>query len=134
MTVVAPTPTLTRLVLPGFPELRDLRCEPWGGEGSPFLVLSSDTPPVRFVVVPPKVFFPDYKPEIPAEILSDLRLRTDEGLLLVILTVGRTPEETTANLLGPLVVNSDSGRARQAVLNPAEWSARAPIAPAVRPE
>ena len=37
--------------------------------------------------------------------------------VLVILTLHSRPEQTTANLLGPLVVNARSGQAVQAVLS-----------------
>lgn len=113
--------------MPGFPQLRELRCEPWGGDGSPFLVLSAEEPTVRFVAVPPQVFFPHYQPEIPSDIRADLGLGAGEGLLLAILTLGSVPAETTANLLGPLVLNPANGRARQAVLNGADWSPRTPL-------
>ncbi|MST32777.1 flagellar assembly protein FliW [Acidimicrobiaceae bacterium USS-CC1] len=113
--------------IPGFGTLREARCEPWGGDESPFVLLSAEEPSVRFVVAPPHIFFPDYRPEVPADIRADLALADGEGLLLVILTLGSGPADTTANLLGPLVVNPATGRARQAVLNAAEWSPRTPL-------
>src|SRR5690348_16677824 len=67
---------------------------------------------LRFVVVPPAVFFPDYAPEIDEDV-ADALGATDVSDLLVLslVTLGETPETATANLLAPLVVNH---RTRQA--------------------
>ena len=117
------------LGMPGFPGLRELHAAPWGGPGSPFVVLSAADPGVRFVVAAPGVFFPDYDPAIPHEVLVDLELGRDgaPALIWVILTLGRSPAETTANLLGPLVVNPVNGRARQVVLSGSGWMPDTPL-------
>ncbi len=47
--------------LPGFPNERSYLLSPWGGEDSPFMMLSStEDLDVGFVVVEPWVFYPDY--------------------------------------------------------------------------
>jgi flagellar assembly factor FliW len=51
----------------------------------------------------------------------------DDVRLLVILTVHSTAEKSTANLLGPLVVNSTTGQALQAVLSGSGHSPATPI-------
>lgn len=116
--------------LPGFPTARSFRAERWGGEGSPFVLLAcTDGVPARFVIVPPAIFFPDYRPPLDADVLRAVGLDdAADADVWVILTLGSRPEEATANLLGPLVVNAAAGLAVQAVLPGRGWDPRAPLA------
>jgi flagellar assembly factor FliW len=104
--------------LPGFPSLRRFDCKQWGEPGSPFVMLSSvERPQVEFVAMPPGLFFPSYDPELTRENLAFIAAESPaEVLVLVILTLGPTPEDATANLLGPLLINKTTGEAVQAVL------------------
>jgi flagellar assembly factor FliW len=45
----------------------------------------------------------------------------------VIVTLGRTPPEATVNLLGPLIVNRNNGRAAQVVLDGNRYDVRTPL-------
>ncbi|MHB1928578.1 MAG: flagellar assembly protein FliW [Acidimicrobiales bacterium] len=133
MSQLATSPlVLARIVLPAgipaFPDLRELRCEPWGDEDSPLVVLSSDAPAVRLVAAWPAALFPSYRPEIPSQVRTWLRLPEGGELLLVIVTLGASPAEATANLLAPLVVDPASGLGHQTILDTADWSALTPIA------
>lgn len=124
---------MTDLELPlglvGLPDLTRFRLSGWGGEEGPFgLLESADDPELAFVVVPPAVFFPDYRPEVPEEVAATIDLEPeDEATLLVIVTVAKPVEGSTANLLGPVVVNPRSGKAAQAVLSPEHHAARTPL-------
>lgn len=122
-----PVITLTE-PLPGFPELRDfalVQLDP----ASPLTSLSSvERPDLRFLVVPPMLFFPDYAPEVDTDVVEDLQISSaDEVLLLVLLTAGETLASTTANLAAPLLVNTRSRRARQVVLSDPSLSLAAPL-------
>ena len=67
-------------------------------------------------MAPPEPFFPDYAPEIEDEVFAALNTKDpDRLLLLVVITAG--VNETTANLLAPIVVDRDSRRAMQVILN-----------------
>jgi flagellar assembly factor FliW len=104
--------------LPGFPNLRRFSCERWGEPGSPFVMLSSlERPQVQFVAMPPGLFFPSFDPELTEENLALIDAASpSEVLVLVILTLGPTAEDATANLLGPVLVNQSTGASVQAVL------------------
>ena len=49
--------------------------------------------------------------------------------MLVILTLHSRPEDTTANLLGPVVVNVGNGQAVQAVLSGSGYEPQVPLRP-----
>ena len=75
-----------------------------------------DDSELRFLVVPPAPFFPDYAPEIGDDMLELLgRPDPDQLLLLLVVTAGESA--TSANLLAPIVIDQQSRRAVQVVLS-----------------
>ena len=89
---------------------------------------SLDDPDLRFLVVPPHAFFPDYAPVIDDATAAELGVTTAEDVLLLsILTAGESLVSTTANLLAPLLVNTRTQRARQVVLDDPALSTTTPL-------
>lgn len=83
---------------------------------------------LRFLVVTPGVFFADYAPEIPDDDVEALGLtKPEEALLLVVLNAGATLEQTTGNLVAPIIVNTTNRRALQAVLDERRHPLAAPL-------
>lgn len=86
--------------------------------------------PLNFVVIDPAGLVPDYAPELFDEDAASLGILTaDDALVLNIVTVGRTqPATATVNLVGPIIINRHTGRARQVVIsNHTRYSARHPL-------
>jgi flagellar assembly factor FliW len=122
--------------LPGFPDVRRFVLVRLGDETSPFSVLRSvddgpdNCPAVEFVVTHPALFFPDYEPEIDDDTATRLELESaDDALLLVIVTVADPVSASTANLLGPIVVNRHTRAAAQAVLGNSGYATREALVP-----
>lgn len=122
--------------LPGFPDTRRFVLVRVGDELSPFSVLRSlDASPehgeaIEFVVTHPGLFFPDYAPEIDDDTAARLELKSaDDALLLVIVTVTEPVADSTANLLGPIVVNRHTRAAAQAVLGASGYNTREALVP-----
>ena len=118
--------------LPGFPDVRRFVLIRLGDDASPFSVLRSldDGSDLEFVVTHPGLFFPDYEPEIDDDTAQRLELKSaDDALLLVIVTVGNPVSTSTANLLGPIVVNRHSRAAAQAVLGNSGYATREALVP-----
>jgi flagellar assembly factor FliW len=115
--------------VPGFPLARSFSVKPWGTEPNPFFLLEChDVVGLRFVAVPPVAFFPWYAPIFGPEVFRAVDAAgPDDVLVLVILTLHSTAEKSTANLLGPLVVNTATGQAVQAVLSGSGYSPAVPI-------
>jgi flagellar assembly factor FliW len=116
--------------LPGFPNSHVFQLSAWGGEESPFsLMTSNEDPDVGFVVVEPWTFYPDYEFELDKGTSERLALsEPGESLVLCVVTLGETPADATVNLLGPIVVNRFTREACQAVLDPSLFNVRAPLA------
>ena len=73
-----------------------------------FLFQSMDDPNLSFVVLDPTIIFPEYTVEkADLEKAVQWELDTEEISCFVIVTIpSGTPEEMTANLLAPLVINN----------------------------
>jgi flagellar assembly factor FliW len=101
-------------------------------EGSPFVWLQSvDEPALAFVLVDPFLVKPDYQIEISQE---DSRMLQFNGgpmeiRVLSIVNIRKSePKSVTANLLGPIVVNTGKRLAKQVVLDSRTHSHRFPVA------
>ena len=110
-------PTITMATpMPGFPAHREFALVRLNDDGLLYALTSVDDPELRFLVAPPEPFFPDYAPEIANEGFAALNTRDpDRLLLLAVITAG--VDETTANLLAPIIVDRDTMRAVQVVLS-----------------
>ena len=115
--------------LPGFPGERRFALVRWGAFEGPYsLMVDLDDPDVRFLVMPPYLFFPDYVVDIDDATAARVHLeRPEDCLLLVIVTLAGRPEDATANLLGPVVINLQTREGVQAVLAESGYSTRTPL-------
>ncbi|MDY7084798.1 MAG: flagellar assembly protein FliW [Actinomycetota bacterium] len=122
-------PTITMAVpMPGFPAHREFVLVRLNEDGLLYAFTSTEDPDLRFLVAPPEPFFPDYAPEIESEVFAALNTKDpDRLLLLTVITAGAN--ETTANLMAPIVVDRDSMRAIQVVLSGTGFPVRAVMNP-----
>jgi len=97
---------------------------------SPFFWLQSlDLPDLAFVIVDPFIFKPDYEVKLPQAVQDSLGLKTPADIktyVLVTIPHGR-PQNMTANLLGPLIVNLSARKARQIILDDSLYSHKHPM-------
>jgi flagellar assembly factor FliW len=86
-------------------------------------------PELGFVLMDPHMLMPDYQVTLEPQDLQDLQARDQHQLcLLVILTVSPdTPGESTANLQGPILINSENHWAKQLVLLRSPYHTRHPL-------
>ena len=96
---------------------------------SPFFWMQSvDDPRLAFVVCEPQLFFPGYTVPLSGEEQQFLGIqKAEDGTACVILVVPSDPREITANLRGPIIINSDQRVGVQLVLAGDEYPTRAPL-------
>jgi flagellar assembly factor FliW len=76
-----------------------------------------DVPALAFVVINPYDFFTNYQVELEDQEATAIELRQpQDAIILNLVTLGNSPEETTANLVGPIVLNAKNRKAKQVVL------------------
>ncbi|GAB2873680.1 flagellar assembly protein FliW [Nocardioides pacificus] len=114
--------------MPGFPDHRRFALVRLDEQSMLASLRSLDDPELRFLVVPPAQFFPDYAPEVGLDIAAELGIESaEDALLLVVLTAGASLEDTTANLAAPVVINTSTLRAAQVILDAAQLPVAAPL-------
>lgn len=119
----------------GFPEHRRFALAALDEEGAIYDLRSLEDAELRFVVVPPVLFFSGYSPEIDDATAALLQAEeADDLLALVVVTLGEGLSDATANLLAPVVVNHRKRLAAQVVLDDVDLALRAPLVPDHAPE
>jgi len=114
----------------GFPEHRDFVLVELEPSGVLCALQSVEDAELRFLVLPPGPFFPDYEPEISDDWAEQLEItRPEEALVLLIITPGASASDATANLFAPIVINLQTRRAAQVMLDDASLPLRAPLRP-----
>lgn len=114
--------------MPGFPDHRRFALVQLDDDGVLCQLQSLEDPALRFLVMSPVPFFPDYAPEVGDDVVADLGIDSaDDVIVLLVLNAGETLSTTTANLVAPVVVNATTLRARQVILDDPSLSLAAPL-------
>jgi flagellar assembly factor FliW len=94
----------------------------------PLLFLESETnPELSFLLLPVALIDPDYRFALTAEDRATLEASAGSRLLCLAVITAAEDSPPTANLLAPVVVNLDRGRAVQAVRSDAVYSHKHPL-------
>ncbi len=93
---------------------------------APFEWLASvDGAGLRFAVINPLLFMPDYNPNMVKEQLADLEIeQPDDVLLYVIVTIQENPADSTANCIGPIIINKKKRLGKQVIIEDERYSTR----------
>lgn len=114
--------------LPGFPDQRRFALVQLDEDGVLCQLQSLEDPGLRFLVMSPVPFFPDYAPEVSDEVVADLAIESaDDVIVLLVLNAGESLDTTTANLMAPVVVNTATLRASQVILDDPSLPLAAPL-------
>jgi flagellar assembly factor FliW len=114
--------------LPGFPGTRRFALVQLDDDGVLCELRSLDDDALRFLVMPPVPFFPDYAPEVSDDVVADLQITSAEDvILLLVLNAGESLATTTANLMAPVVVNTATMLASQVILDDPSLPLAAPL-------
>ena len=106
----------------GFPAAQRFALIAVDNDSDLYWLQSIDDGSLAFLTTSPWVNFPEYEPDIPDSDREALGLDSpDDASVICLLTVDRDRALVTANLLGPVVINLKSRRARQVVLHDQPW-------------
>ena len=84
-----------------------------------------DGDPIRFAIINPLAFRPDYDPKINGSDLASLDIKDAKDLLLYVIVTLKSPlEESSANLMGPLFINLKKKVGKQVILEDNQYSVR----------
>lgn len=83
---------------------------------------------LRFAIINPMLFRPDYAPNMQKETLADLQIEKPEDILLYsIVTIREDAFASSANLLGPIIINKSRRIGKQVILDDDRYSTQEPI-------
>lgn len=93
-----------------------------------FCLQSIEHPEVAFFLIHPWDFFSEYDIHIPHDDLEELSIE-NKGQVQVynIITIPQNPDNISANLLGPIVINRDVMKAKQIILHESEYHTKHPL-------
>lgn len=116
--------------LPGLSAGTSFTLAPLDESGHLFALRGTGDDQTRLFLMRPAPYFEAYTPTIDPTVLATLQLagsQDDRCAVLVIVTPRSGQAPATANLLAPLVLNTESGHAQQVILDGAAWPLRAPL-------
>lgn len=113
----------------GFPELKDfLLIHDGDGNGNIKWMQSIQEPAFAMPVVDPLTVIPEYNPDIEDELLKPLGEITEENMLVIVtITVPKEIEKMTVNLKAPIIINSESRKAAQLIIDSDRYQVKFPI-------
>jgi flagellar assembly factor FliW len=83
---------------------------------------------LRFAIINPLIFIPDYSPKLSKEQLAELDIDELQDLVLyAIVTIGKNPVESTVNLAGPVIINKSARLGKQVLIEDNRYSTQDPI-------
>lgn len=115
----------------GFADARRFAIVDVEGDDTYVWLQSIEHSELAFLATQPWSFFPNYELDVPDETLEEIGLaEPGDSLVLVLLTTHHDGDElleVTANLLGPVVVNTQTLKGRQIVLAGDVYGTREPL-------
>ena len=111
--------------LVGFNQFRQYIIIPHSENSPLFWLQSVENPSLAFVIIDPILFRPDY--QVALDVADAQMLGIDDAtkaVAYVIVVIPKDPQEMTANLLGPLVVNPETRIGKQIIMQDSPYTTR----------
>lgn len=91
-------------------------------------LVSVEESSLRFAMLNPLLVYPEYKLNVHHDHLSCLKTQNLEDLLLyVFVTVAEIPQESTMNLMGPILINISERIGKQIILDNSQYGTKEPL-------
>ena len=122
--------------IPAFEGENEFVILPYDQESPYYFMQSLRSPYLAFLLTNPFLFFPDYTFEIDDETLAELEIKNQENVeyFSMITIPNGSIRYMTANLLAPVVINTDNMRAKQVVLEKSNYTTKHRLFPESKKE
>ena len=103
--------------IPAFEDEHEFLILPYDTETPYYFMQSLKSPELAFLLTMPFLFFPDYTIEIDDNTINDLNIKNQEDVTLYVMVTipNGSVRYMTANLLAPIVLNTENMQAKQMV-------------------
>ncbi len=83
---------------------------------------------LRFALINPLLFYPDYNPQVTKADIATLEIENKKDILVfAIVTLAEDFRESTANLIGPVFINSAKRKGKQVIIDDNRYSTQEKI-------
>ncbi|MBR4381942.1 MAG: flagellar assembly protein FliW [Selenomonadaceae bacterium] len=122
--------------IPAFEGENEFVILPYDQESPYYFMQSLKSPDLAFLLTIPFLFFPDYTFEIDDETVKELEIKNQENVVYysMITIPNGSIRYMTANLLAPVVLNTDNMRAKQVVLEKSNYTTKHRLFPEQKKE
>ena len=122
--------------IPAFEGEHEFVILPYDQESPYYFMQSLKSPDLAFLLTNPFLFFPDYTFEIDDETIKELEIKNQENVFYysMITIPNGSIRYMTANLLAPVVLNTDNMRAKQVVLEKSNYTTKHRLFPESKKE
>lgn len=112
--------------IPAFEEEHEFLIIPYDEESPYYFMQSLKTPELAFLITTPFIFFPEYVIEIDDETIDELKIKNQEDVMLysLITIPNGSVRYMTANLLAPVVINTENMQAKQIVMEKTRYTTK----------
>lgn len=112
--------------IPAFEDEHEFLIIPYDEESPYYFMQSLKTPELAFLITTPFIFFPEYVIEIDDETLDELKIKNQEDVMLysLITIPNGSVRYMTANLLAPVVINTENMQAKQIVMEKTRYTTK----------
>ena len=112
--------------IPAFEDEREFIILPYEEESPYYFMQSINSPDLAFLLTIPFLFFPEYSFEVDDVTMKELEITNHDNVFYysMITIPNGSIRYMTANLLAPIVLNSDNMQAKQVVLEKSNYTTK----------
>lgn len=114
--------------IPGFEKYKNFGLSDIEGNENLKMITSKEDSNIGFVSISPFKVKKDYEIDLNDEIINELNIEKSEDVIVLnIITLGKTLESSTVNLKAPLIINIKNNKGKQLILQDEKYQIKEPL-------
>lgn len=114
--------------IPGFEEYKTFIISDIDGNEKLKMITSKEDSNIGFLSISPFKVKKDYEINLNEEIISELKIEKSEDVLVLnLITVGKSLETSTVNLKAPVIINIKNNKGKQLILQDDKYKIKEPL-------
>ena len=114
--------------IPGFENYRYFNVNIVEGNKKIYNIVSKEDSNIGFISISPFDIKKDYEIDLDDEFVKELDIKEEKDVLvLCLITLGKTLEDSTANLKAPIIINIKNNRGKQLILQDDKYKIKEPL-------
>lgn len=114
--------------IPGFEEYKEFEINQVGDSNKFKMITSTKDSNIGFVAISPFEIDKQYEINLSDEVIKELQIdKSEDVLLLNLITLGSTLGKSTVNLKAPVIINIKNKKGKQLILQDDKYSIKEPL-------